>query len=61
MSISEARITLLLPNKLKNRLQKAARKRGLPTLGLIRLALSEWLEQAELKERLEKEPKKKKG
>ena len=59
MKISEARITLLMPKSMKKRLQAAAKKRGLPTLGLIRLALNTWLDQQNANEKLEREARKK--
>jgi len=45
---------------MKKRLQRAARKRGLPTLGLIRLALTTWLDEQDAKEKPEGQARKKK-
>ena len=59
MKIAEVRMTLLLPRQLKKRLDRAARKRSLPTLGLIRLALNSWLDEQNPKEKLEREARKK--
>jgi len=44
MAITEVSIRLVLPKELKNKLDRAAKKRRIPRLGLIRLALSDWLE-----------------
>lgn len=55
MSISEFRTMINLPKELKKLIDQAAKKKRLPRAGLIRLALSEWLEQQGLKEKLEKE------
>jgi len=54
MAISETRILINLSNKLKKILDKQAQKRHLTRSGLIRMALGEWLEQAQLKQKLEK-------
>lgn len=45
MSIIGARIVLDLPEKLKDKLEKEARKRMVSRAALIRMIFSDWLEK----------------
>jgi len=56
--LGETSIRLILPKELKNHLDRAAKKYNLTRLGLIRLALVEWLKQKEMMEIYTKEDKK---
>ena len=49
MVISEARLMLQLPKDLKDQARAEAKRKHLPLNGLIRLALSEWLEEEQRK------------
>jgi len=49
MAISEARLMLQLPTDLKDQARAEAKRKHLPLNGLIRLALSEWLEEEQRK------------
>ena len=51
MAISENRILIALPKEMKKLIDQAAKKQRLTRSGLIRLALSQWLEQQGLKEK----------
>jgi len=51
-------IQLLLPKEMRKRLIRAAKKKAISTLGLIRLVLNEWLSQEAAKERLDREARK---
>lgn len=55
MAISETRILIALPKELKNQLDEEAKKRRITRSGLIRLAITQWLNQESLKENLERE------
>lgn len=54
MAISETRILIALPKELKTLLDKEAKKRRITKSALIRLAITQWLNQESLKENLEK-------
>ena len=58
MPISEQVVIIRLPKELRTKLDRAARKRRITRSSLIRWILSEWLDQADLKARLERETKK---
>ena len=60
MAISETRILIALPRELKKLLDREAKKRRITKSGLIRLAMTQWLNQESLKENLEKEVSKRK-
>lgn len=54
MTIKLIRMSLLLDKDLKIRLQRMAKRKKIRVLPLIRLALTEWLEQEDLKHKLSK-------
>jgi len=60
MAISETRILIALPKELKKQLDEEAKKRRITRSGLIRLAITQWLNQESLKENLEEEVSKRK-
>ena len=49
MAISESRLMLQLPKDLKEQVRAEAKRKHLSLNGLIRLALSEWLEEEQSK------------
>lgn len=60
MPISEQVVIVRLPKELRTKLDRAAKKRRIQRSSLIRLAISEWLDEQNAKEKLEREPTKKK-
>lgn len=58
MPISEEVVIIRFPKELRMKVDRAAKKRRLTRSSLIRLAVSEWLDQADLKLRLEREARK---
>lgn len=60
MAITEFRTMINLPKELKKLVDQSAKKKRLSRSALIRLALSEWLEQQGLKEKLEEDVAKRK-
>ncbi|MQY70031.1 MAG: ribbon-helix-helix protein, CopG family [Firmicutes bacterium] len=53
IGISESRFLLQLPKDLKNQIQAEAEREHLSLSGLIRLAVSEWLEEQRIIKQLE--------
>jgi len=51
MAITETQILLSLPKELKKLIDQAARKKRISRSAIIRLAISQWLEQQGLREK----------